>query len=165
MPDASDDHQSQFTTDDLATLHALVKRNASATLTKTDRDDIAGEILLSACVTASRPGTSATIAQLAFGYAKMASYYASAAERKAAVAEKDPTTFEWTDSTMVNATLSVEIRNVLSGLDPASRQIIWLCDVAGLTLSETATMLGVATSTAGRRLEKAHNDFKAAWSA
>jgi RNA polymerase sigma factor (sigma-70 family) len=165
MHSASDDDPSQFTSEHLAMLRSIVKRNASTTLSKDHRDDIAGEILLSACVTASRPGSSASIAQIAFSYAKLPSYYSTVAERMAKVAEKDPTTYEWTDSAVSNATLSVDVRNVLSGLDPASRQIIWLCDVEGLTLSETATILGISTTTAHRRLEQAQNDFKAAWTA
>lgn len=166
MDCASDEHhQFQFTSDDLAKLKSVVKGKASTSLSDADVEDITSEILLSACVTAARADSTAPIAALAFTYAAMPSYYVAARRATADSAEKDPTSYEWIAPEGSNSTLSVEIRHVLLSLSPISRQVIWMCDVAGMTLAETATVLDISTSTAYRRLEEAHADFRAAWAA
>jgi len=156
-------HQFQFTSDDLAKLRSVVRGKASAELSDTDVDDITGEILLSACVTAAN--TTAPIAALAFTYAALPSYYTDARTRVAAVTRTDPWEYEWSSPDASSPTLSVEIRHVLYSLSPISRTIIWMCDVEGMRLTEAATALGMSTATAHRRLKQAHKDFRAAWDA
>ena len=164
-PASAEYHQFRFTSDDLAKLKAVVRSKASAELSAADVDDIAGEILLSACVTAAHANTTAPIAALAFTYASLPSYYTYARKAAAAVTDMDPTSYEWEAPDSSSATLSVEVRLVLYSLSPISRAMIWLCDVEGMTLAETATILGMSTATAHRRLEQAHDDFRAAWNA
>jgi len=165
----SDEHhqpyQPQFRSDDLAKLKSVVRGKASKELGTADLEDITGEILLSACVTASNTDTNASIAALAFTYAALPSYYTDARKAAASVADEDPASYEWGSGDSSTATLSVEIRHVLYSLSPISRKIIWMCDVEGMTLSESATMLNVATATAYRRLEQAHEEFRAIWNA
>jgi DNA-directed RNA polymerase specialized sigma24 family protein len=163
---ASDEHhQFQFTSDDLAKLKSVVRRNACAELSAADVEDITGEILLSACVSATNADTTLPIAALAFTYAALPSYYTGPRKAAAAVADKDPMSYEWGSGDASTATLSVEIRLVLHSVSPISRTIIWMCDVEGMTLSGSATMLGVSTATAYRRLQEAHEEFRAAWNA
>ena len=158
-------HQSHVTSDDLAKLKSVVRGKSSAELGMADVEDITGEILLSACVTASHTDTNAPIAALAFTYAALPSYYTHARKAAAAVADEDPMSYEWGSGDSSTATLSVEIRHVLYSLGPISHTIIWMYDVEGMTLSESATMLGVSTATAYRRLQEAHEEFRAAWNA
>jgi DNA-directed RNA polymerase specialized sigma24 family protein len=158
-------HPPQFTSDDLAKLKSVVRGKASAELSTADVEDITGEILLSACVSAANANTTVPIAALAFIYAALPSYYTEARKTAAAVAGKDPMSYEWGSGDASTATLSVEVRHLLYSLSPISRTIIWICDLEGLTLSESATMLGVSTATAYRRLEQAHEEFRAAWNA
>ena len=166
MDQTSDEHhQLQFTSDHLAKLKAVVRRKASAELGIADVEDITGEILLSACVTAASADATVPVAALAFNYAALSSYYTDARKAAAAVADEDPMSYEWGSGNSDTATLSVEIRHVLYSLSPISRTIIWMCDVEGMTLSESATMLGVSTATAYRRLQQAHEEFRAAWNA
>ena len=166
MDHASDEHhQLQFASDDLAKLKSVVRGNASAQLSDADVEDITGEILLSACGSAANTNTTAPVAALAFTYAALPSYYTVARSTAAAVADKDPMSYAWSSPDASTATLSVEIRHVLYSLSPISRTVIWMCDVEGMTLSETATVLGVSTTTAYRRLQQAHEEFRAAWNA
>ena len=166
MEIASDDHhQFRFTSDDLAKLKSVVRGKTSAQLGAADVEDITGEILLSACVTAWNADTTVPLAALAFRYAALPSYYTDARKAAAAVSDKDPMAYEWGSGDASTATLSVEIRHVLYSLSPTSRQMIWMCDVEGMTLSESATMLNVSTATAYRRLKQAHEEFRAAWDA
>jgi DNA-directed RNA polymerase specialized sigma24 family protein len=158
-------HQFQFTSDDLAKLKSVVRGKASAELSHGDVDDITGEILLSACVTATNADSTAPVAALAFTYAALPSYYTNARTTAAAVAGKDPWEYEWAWPDTSTATLSVDIRHVLYSLSPISRTIIWMYDVDGMTLRETATALGVSTTTAYRRLQQARDEFRAAWNA
>lgn len=158
-------HQLRFTSDDLSKLKLVVKSNASAEREYDDLEDITGEILLSACVSAANANTTAPIAALAFRYAEYPSYYADARARAAKVASEDPSAYDWPSPETSTTSLSVEIRLVLSSLSPISRTIIWLHDVEGMTLAETATALGMSTATAHRRLQQAHADFRAAWDA
>jgi DNA-directed RNA polymerase specialized sigma24 family protein len=158
-------HKFQFTSDDLGKLKSFVRGKASAELSQDDVDDITGEILLSACVSAANADTTVSVAALAFTYAEYPSYYTDARRTAAAVAGKDPWEYEWTSPETTTPTLSVEIRRVLYSLSPISRTIIWLCDLEGMTLTETATALGISTATAYRRLQQAHDDFRAAWTA
>ncbi len=158
-------HESQFTSDDLAKLKAVVRSNASSGTSPADVEEITGEILLSACVTAARADTTASVAALAFEYAALPSYYVNVREAAATVADKDPISYEWRAQAAGTATQSVQIRHVLYSLSPMSRTIVWMCDVEGMTLSESATILGVSTATAYRRLRQAHDDFVEAWNA
>ncbi len=158
-------HQSSFTSDHLAKLKSVVRGRASAELSTADVEDITGEILLSACVSAANSAPAVPIAALAFSYAALPSYYTNARKSAAGVAGQNPTVHEWGSGDLSTATLSVEIRHVLHGLSPISRKLIWMCDVAGMTLSESATTLGLSTATAHRRLQKAHEEFQAAWNA
>lgn len=164
MDHTSDEHhQFQFTSDDLAKLQSVVRSKASAELGTADVEDIAGEILLSACVTAANADTTAPIAALAFTYATLPSYYTDARKAAATVADKHSMPYERNSGDASTATLSVEIRHVLYSLSPTSHTIIWMCDVEGMTLSESATMLGVSTATTYRRLQRAREEFRAAW--
>lgn len=166
MDHASEHHlRSPFTTDDLARLKSVVRGKASAALGNAEVDDIIGEILLSACVTHARTDTVAPVAALAFSYAGMPSYYAAARKTAATVVDKDPESYEHSGQVATDPIHSLEVRDVLRSLRPASREMIWRCDVEGFTLSETATALGVSTATAHRRLMLAHDDFRAAWGA
>jgi DNA-directed RNA polymerase specialized sigma24 family protein len=158
-------HQFQFTSDDHAQLKSFVRGKASAELSKADVDDITSEILLSACVSAASADVTAPVAALAFTYASYARYYADARKTAEAVAGADPVTYERNTPATGTATLSVEIRHVLRSLSPASRTIIWMCDVEGMTLTETATTLGVSVATAYRRLKQAHSEFQSVWNA
>jgi DNA-directed RNA polymerase specialized sigma24 family protein len=160
-----DHHQFRFTSDDLAKLKSVVRGKASAQLGAAEIEDITGEILLSACVTAAHADTTAPITALAFTYAALPSYYTDARKAAAAVSDKDPMSYEWGSGDASTATLSVEIRHVLCSLSPISRKMIWMCDVEGMTLSESATKLDVSTATAYRRLQQAHEEFRAAWDA
>lgn len=166
MDNASDEnHQFRFTSDDLGKLKSLVRSKASAELSDDDIEDITGEILLSAVVSAANANATASVAALAFTYAQYPSYYADARSAASAVATHDPCEYEWASPDTDTVPLSVEIRHVLYSLSPASRTIIWMCDVEGMTLSETATVLGMSTATAYRRLKQAHEDFRAVWNA
>lgn len=166
MDMTSDEHHPfRFTSDDLAKLKSVVRGKASAELSAADVEDITGEILLSAVVSATNADTTLPIAALAFTYAALSSYYSDARKAAAAVADKDPMSYEWGSGDASTATLSVEIRHMLYSLSPISRTIIWMCDVDGMTLSESATILGVSTATAYRRLQRAHEEFRAAWNA
>jgi DNA-directed RNA polymerase specialized sigma24 family protein len=162
---SDEDHQFQFTSDDLAKLRSVVRARASAELGTADVEDITGEILLSACVTAANADATAPIAALAFTYAALPSYYADARKTAAAVVDRDPTLYELGSQDASIANLSVEIRHALYSLSQISGTIIWMCDVEGMTLSESATALGVSTATAYRRLQHAHEDFRAVWTA
>lgn len=161
---SDDHHQFRFTSDDLAKLKSVVRGKASAQFGAADVEDITGEILLSACVTAWNADTTVPVAALAFTYAALPSYYTDARKAAAAVSDKDPVSYDW-GSDANTATLSVEIRHVLYSLSPISRQMIWMCDVEGMTLNESATMLNLSTATAYRRLEHAHEEFRAIWNA
>jgi DNA-directed RNA polymerase specialized sigma24 family protein len=158
-------HQSHFSHDDLKKLTSIVRANASAALNADDVEDITGEILLSASITAANASTTAGVAALAFSYARLPRYYAERVRHVATVLPYDPLAFEWSSHLLGNATLSVEVRRVLYALGAASRTLIWLCDVEGRTLAETGTLIGVSTATAYRRLSRAHDDFRAAWTA
>lgn len=158
-------HQFRFTSEDLAKLKSVVKGRTSRGLGAADLDDITGKILLSACVTAAKADATAPVAALAFRYAEMPSYYTAARKAAADVAAEDP---DWIRGSTPHASRSaqaVEIRDVLRVLGPVSGQMIWRCDVEGMTLAETATTLGVSTATAHRRLKRAHDEFRAAWAA
>jgi DNA-directed RNA polymerase specialized sigma24 family protein len=52
-----------------------------------------------------------------------------------------------------------------TSLSPISHTIIWMCDAEGMTLSKSATMSNVSTATAYRRLQQAHDEFRATWDA
>lgn len=166
MDHASEKHlRSRFTTDDLAKLKSVVRGKASATLGSVDVDDITGEILLSASVTGANAGTTASVAALAFSYARMPSYYATARKTAATIAEKDPESYERSGQIAAAPVRSLEVRDVLHSLNPVSGEVIWRCNVEGLTLAETATATGVSTATVHGRLRVAHNEFRAAWAA
>lgn len=156
-------HQFRFTGEDLGKLKSVVKRRASRSFGAVDLDDITGEILLSACVTAAKADATAPVAALAFRYAAMPSYYTAARKAAAAVAAEDPDWGSIPDAS--RSAQAVEIRDALRVLGPVSGQMIWRCDVEGMTLAETATTLGVSTATSHRRLKQAHDEFRAAWAA
>lgn len=164
MDHASDVHRRlSFTSDHLARLMSVVKGKAFDGLGEADLNDIAGEILLSACVSAARAHTTVPIAALAFSYAAMPSYYATTRRAAASVAPEGAGSSGEGATDASRSFQAVEIRDVLRTLSAESRRMIWACDVAGMTLTETATVLGVSTATAHRRLRQAHDDFRAAW--
>jgi RNA polymerase sigma-70 factor (ECF subfamily) len=53
-----------------------------------------------------------------------------------------------------------EVLSALSGLRIEDQEIIALCDWAGLTYAETATVLGVPIGTVGSRLSRAHDRIR-----
>jgi DNA-directed RNA polymerase specialized sigma24 family protein len=163
MDHTSDEHNKYaFSSEDLKKLKSVVRRNAGNDLREDDLDDITGDILLAAVVTASKPDTKASIAALAFTYAKKASYYVAARKIAEAVAVKSAE-YEWADSR--DPILALEIVDTLSSLSPINREMIWLCDTVGLTLADAAETLGMSTATAHRRLNGAHCDFRQVWAA
>ncbi len=165
MDSASKQLQSEFNADDLAKLKSVVRGKASGDLSEADVDDISGEILLSACVTASKTNSTAPVAALAFNYAAMPSYYVKARKVAATTAYDGPTLPDGGEPIASDPILSIEIRDVLRSLSEERREMIWRCDVEGRTLAETATAFGVSIATAHRRLKGAHDDFRAAWTA
>jgi RNA polymerase sigma-70 factor (ECF subfamily) len=53
-----------------------------------------------------------------------------------------------------------EVLSALSGLRIEDQEIIALCDWAGLTYAETATVLGVPIGTVASRLSRAHDRIR-----
>jgi DNA-directed RNA polymerase specialized sigma24 family protein len=154
-------HSCTFSSEDLNKLKSVVRRHAGTDFSESDLDDIAGGILIAAVVTASKPDAKASIAALAFTYAKKASYYATARRIAQTVAPKSPADYESADPR--DPILAVEIADTLSSISPVNREMIWLCDTIGLTLVEAAETLGMSTATAHRRLGGARRDFRTAW--
>lgn len=164
MEHGSDEHHRfSFTSDHLARLKSVVKGKALDGLGEADLNDIAGEILLSACVSAARADTTVPLAALAFSYAAMPSYYTTMRRAAASIAPEGAGSSSESATDANRSFQAVEIRDVLRTLSAESGRMILACDVAGKTLAETATVFGVSTATAHRRLTRAHDDFRAAW--
>ena len=162
------------TSDDLAGLRNIVRRRASSRMNEFDVEDLAADFMVSAVVTASRPGKTAPIAVMARAYAaKSADRYKRASQ--AATTTQKTLAVETEASGFSRAALNVEaaqdqylggaVRHVLAALPRECARVLWMCDAEGATLKEAAIALNMPIATTHRRLAEARAAFRKVWTA
>lgn len=136
-----------------AKLTSIVARRSSNLLNGAEVDDIVLKIVGDATLTASKPGSTQSVATIAFAYARRSDYYARA--RIQAEDLRQMMTAAARDNyaekpSPENIEHRMAVRAVLRTLPNHLARVLWLCDGEGYTLAEVAAMLGVSTSTVAR---------------
>lgn len=157
-----------FDEDSLGKLASLVKRRSSSLLNTAEVEDVMLRIVADAAFTASKPGSTQSVATIAFSYAKRTAYYARAraqAEdlRRGLAAEANEDYAEKPSPEDIET--RVAVRSVLKKMPQHLAQVLWLCDGEGYTLAEAALILGIPKPTVQSRRATARIQFKAAWAA